>query len=312
MALRIQRLAPTDIWTPVARSLVALIITRATTLAYPELLPELAGQLEAHGFQALLSLIEHEGDVDRALAELAEVQLAGVIAAALPTDGALSSAAAVARPLLLYNCHASLTASVSCNHAACGRQLATMLLEAGHRRFGVISGPGDSFVSRERLAGVLEALVKPRVLVAEVVEGDYGYETGAAALDALFARMKPRPSAIIAMNDAMALGALDRARALQVRIPRDLSIVGMDGTTLAQLPVYQLATMRQPLRRMAAAAAQSLIARVEHPDQPVEVRLFGGEFIPGLTARFERPLRKTTAGSTTLRNDTRRSADKAR
>lgn len=276
-----------------ARPLVALIITRATTLAYPELLPELAGQLEAHGFRALLSLIEHEGEVDRALVDLADVNLAGVVAAALPTEEALLRAAAVPRPLLLYNCHASLTASVSCNHAACGRQLATMLLEGGHRRFGVISGPGDSFVNRERLAGALEALVKPRVLAVEVVEGDYGYETGAEALDALFARMKPRPSAVIAMNDAMALGALDRARALQVRIPRDLSIVGIDGTSLAQLPVYQLATMRQPLRRMATAAAQNLVAAIDHPGQPVEIRLFGGELIPGRTARFERPVRRS-------------------
>ena len=276
------------------RSLVALIITRATTLAYPELLPELAGQLEAHGFQTLLSLIEHEGEVDRALGALEAFDLTGVIAAALPSDEALLKATARARPLLLYNCHASLTASVSCNHAACGRLLATMLLEGGHRRFGVISGPQDSFVNRERLAGALEALVRPRVLSLEVVEGDYGYDTGAEALDTLFARMKPRPSAIIAMNDAMALGALDRARELQVRIPRDLSIVGIDGTTLAQLPVYQLATMRQPLHRMAAAAAQSLVARVAHPHQPVEIRLFGGELIPGRTARFERPSRRPT------------------
>lgn len=278
------------------RSLVGLIITRATTLAYPELLPELAGQLEAHSFQTLLSLIEHEGEVDRALGELEAFELAGVVAAALPSDEALLKAAARARPLLLYNCHASLTASVSCNHAACGRLLASMLLEGGHRRFGVISGPQDSFVNRERLAGTLEALVRPKVLALEVVEGDYGYDTGSAALDTLFSRMKPRPSAIIAMNDAMALGALDRARELQVRIPRDLSIVGVDGTTLAQLPVYQLATMRQPLRRMAKAAAQSLVARIDAPGQPVEIRLFGGELIPGRTARFERPVRRSAEG----------------
>lgn len=286
------------------RSLVGLIITRATTLAYPELLPELAGQLEAHGFQTLLSLIEHEGEVDRALGELEDFDLAGVVAAALPSDEALLKAAARARPLLLYNCHASLTASVSCNHAACGRLLASMLLEGGHRRFGVISGPQDSFVNRERLAGTLEALVRPRVLALEVVEGDYGYETGAAALDTLFAAMKPRPSAIIAMNDAMALGALDRARELQVRIPRDLSIVGVDGTTLAQLPVYQLATVRQPLHRMASAAAQSLVARVAHPLQPVEIRLFGGELIAGRTARFERPARRHV-DSDPISSDTR-------
>ena len=52
---------------------------------------------------------------------------------------------------------------MSCNHAACGRILADLRPDAGHRRFGVIAGPDDSFVSRERVRGVMEALVKLRV-----------------------------------------------------------------------------------------------------------------------------------------------------
>lgn len=267
---------------------IALIITRATTLAYPELLPELAACVEAEHFRVLLSVIDHEGDVDGALDALGDDEVAGVIACAQPSEPALSRAAAALRPVLLYNCHGPLAASVSCNHAACGRALAAVLLDAGHRRFGVIAGPGDSFVSRERLRGALEALVKPRILSLEVVDGDYGYESGIAALNALFARMKPRPSAVIAMNDAMAIGALDRARELRVRIPRDLSIVGIDGTELARLPGYQLTTMRQPLHRMAVAAARSLSASIAHPKLTPEIRLFAGELIVGKTARLER------------------------
>ena len=281
-----------------AAPLVALIVTRATTLAYPELLPELARRLQTQGLALRLSLLEHEGEVDQAIEDLDDAGTVGLIAAALPSDELIARySSSAAQPLLLYNCHRPLSEAVSCNHADCGRRLATMLLEAGHRRFGIISGPADSFVSRERTAGALEALVKPRVLALEIVDGNYDYEAGVAAIDILFETMKPRPSAILAMNDAMAMGALDRARALQVRIPRDLSIVGIDGTNTARLPVYKLTTIRQPLERMAEAAAQALVQRIADPCRPPEIRLFGGELVSGETARFERPNRRTPTTS---------------
>lgn len=271
-----------------ALPVVALIVARATTLAYPELVPELVGRLQQRSFRTMLTLTEHEGDIDRAITDLDGAAIDGLIAAAMPSEPMIRAVKARGLPLLLYNCHAPFVDSVSCDHAACGRLLARMLLEGGHRRFGIITGSGDSLVSNERAAGAIEALSVPRVLAVGVAEGDYSYDSGAAAVDSLFDRMKPKPSAIIAVNDAMAIGALDRARALQVRIPRDLSIVGIDGTGLARLPVYGLATVRQPLGRMAAAAAEVLVDRIERPDRPAEARLFGGELITGSTARFDR------------------------
>ena len=91
---------------------------------------------------------------------------------------------------------------------------------AGHWRFGIIGSPTDSLVGAERLAGVLEVLQARRARSIEVVEGDYTHDSGGPALDRLFALMKPRPSAVIAANDAMAIGAIDRAVELGIRVPR--------------------------------------------------------------------------------------------
>ena len=90
----------------------------------------------------------------------------------------------------------------------------------------------------------------------------------------------------------MAIGALDRARDLQVRIPRDLSGVGIDGTETARLPSYQLTTMRQPLHLLATTAVDLLCARIAQPGRPPEVRLYGAQLIEGRTARLERPVRR--------------------
>lgn len=273
------------------------MIARATTLAYPELLPELAQALQAKGMRFVLHLIEHEHDADEAMRALERLDVAGVIAAARPSEREMARAAKRNVPLLLYNCHAQgpTVDSVSCDHAACGHALASLLLEGGHRRFGIIASPDDSLVGVERAAGAIQALQRGRTLAVEVEPGDYSYASGAAALDALFARMKPKPSAIIAMNDAMAIGALDRARDLQVRIPRDLSVVGIDGTETARLPSYQLATMRQPLHLLATTAVDLLCARIAQPDRPPEVRLYGAHFIEGQTARLKPPVRRPAA-----------------
>ena len=274
--------------------LVALIIARATTLAYPELLPELAGALQERGYSFVLKMIDHESDADRAMREIAGSEFAGIIAAARPSEREIARAVQDRVPLLLYNCHAQgpTVDSVSCDHAACGQMLATLLLEGGHRRFGIIASPEDSLVGVERVAGAVQWLRRSRALSIEIEHGDYSYASGAAALDALFERMRPRPSAIIAVNDAMAIGALDRARDLQVRIPRDLSVVGIDGTQTARLPSYHLTTIRQPLHRLASMAVELLLARIAQPARPPEIRLYGGELIAGRTARLERPVRR--------------------
>lgn len=271
--------------------LVALLIARATMIAYPELLPELAGRLEKRGYRAALSVLEHEGDIDEALHRVAGGGVVGVIAAALPSLSEVFALERAGLPLLLYNCFTPSVraAVVSCNHRECGWAIASRLLDAGHRRFGIISSPDDSLVGRERVAGALEALQAPRARNIIIEPGDFSYESGKDALDRIFAREPRRPTAIIAANDAMAIGAMERARALDIRVPRQISFVGFDGISLARWPAYQLTTMRQPLRRMAEAAVEAMVDRIRHPDHPPETRLFAGELIVGKSARLERP-----------------------
>lgn len=273
------------------RGLVALLIARATLLAYPELLPELAGRLERRGYRAVLTVLDHEGDVDAALHEAAKNGIMGVIAAALPSLGEVFALEKAGVPLLLYNCFTPSVraAVVSCNHRECGWTIAMHLLDAGHRRFGIIASPPDSLVGCERVAGVVEALEERRAKEIVIEPGDFSYESGKDALDRIFARVPRRPTAIIAANDAMAIGAMEHARTLDIRVPRQISFVGFDGISVARWPAYQLTTMRQPLRRMAEAAVEAIADRIEHPDHLPETRLFSGELIIGKSARLERP-----------------------
>jgi DNA-binding LacI/PurR family transcriptional regulator len=92
---------------------------------------------------------------------------------------------------------------------------------------------------------------------------------------------------VIATNDAMAMGAIDCARSTyDLAIPGQISIVGFDGVGPATWGGYQLTTIRQPVRRMAQAAVDMLIERIEQPGMIPEQRLFGGELLPGRSARL--------------------------
>ncbi|PZS06481.1 MAG: LacI family transcriptional regulator, partial [Chloroflexi bacterium] len=122
------------------------------------------------------------------------------------------------------------------------------LLGLGHTHIGVITGPAGGRVSADRLAGYHAALLAAGLpLVPRLVrEADWTVDAGfRVALDLL--ALQHAPSAIFALNDAMALGVLRAARERRLNVPRDLSVVGFDDVEIASLTMPALTTVRQPL-----------------------------------------------------------------
>ncbi|MEL6216733.1 MAG: substrate-binding domain-containing protein, partial [Pseudomonadota bacterium] len=98
-----------------------------------------------------------------------------------------------------------------------------------------------------------------------------------------------RCDAVIAANDAMAIGCIDAARGeFGLSVPNELSIVGFDGIGPARFDAYDLTTVRQPIGRMTAAAAEMLVHRIEDPEMLPEHRVFSGEHVLGSSARIQR------------------------
>ncbi|MEY9835054.1 LacI family DNA-binding transcriptional regulator [Streptacidiphilus sp. EB103A] len=141
-----------------------------------------------------------------------------------------------------------------------GLSAARHLLELGHRRIGVISGPARMMCSRARVDGYRAALDTAGVPFDEtlVSEGDFHHETGYTAGLELLAR-PDRPTAICTGNDLQALGLYEAARELGLRIPHDLSVVGFDDLPLARWVGPPLTTVRQPLVEMAESAVRLVL-----------------------------------------------------
>ena len=147
-------------------------------------------------------------------------------------------------------------------HWSGGRIATEHLLELGHRRIGVITGPARWNASKDRLAGYRSALqaagIEPEPELAQ--EADFEVTGGQEAAERLLS-LHPRPTAIFALNDNMAVGVLHAAAQRGISVPNELSVVGVDDAGLAATVVPRLTTIRQPLQEMGRVAV-SLLWRI--------------------------------------------------
>ncbi|MDP4509896.1 LacI family DNA-binding transcriptional regulator [Nonomuraea turcica] len=134
------------------------------------------------------------------------------------------------------------------------------LLDLGHRRIAIITGPDYALSSRARLDGYRTALDMAGVPVDPdlIGRGDFVVEGGLAQAHRLL-RLPDPPTAVFACNDGQAMGVYRAAHQLGLRIPHDLSVVGFDDLPSTQWMTPPLTTIRQPLAEMAATAATMLL-----------------------------------------------------
>lgn len=135
------------------------------------------------------------------------------------------------------------------------------LIELGHRRIAAITGPEDMMCSLARLDGFRSAMNSVGLPIEPGFErfGDFHVEGGRRHALELLSR-PDRPTAIFAGSDLQALGALEAARALGLRVPDDVSIVGYDDIPLSRWVSPRLTTVHQPLRQMGVEAAKLVLA----------------------------------------------------
>jgi DNA-binding LacI/PurR family transcriptional regulator len=142
-----------------------------------------------------------------------------------------------------------------------GRAATRHLLELGHRRIAMITGPDHVLCCRARQDGYRSAMEGAGLTAGpDLLEhADLSREGGHAAAARLLAR-PGRPTAIFASNDLQALGVYQAAREAGLRIPDDLSVVGFDDLPVVAWVDPPLTTVHQPLTEMAVAATELAMA----------------------------------------------------
>jgi LacI family repressor for deo operon, udp, cdd, tsx, nupC, and nupG len=166
--------------------------------------------------------------------------------------------------------------SVHIDNAKAAYQAMDHLYGLGHRRIGIVTGPLVSPLSRDRLSGATARAKKQKAEREFIVmHGDFSIESGAVAAERLLGRSEP-PTAMFCFNDEMAMGAIEVAKRLGIRVPQQLSVVGFDDIRFSRHMDPPLTTIAQPMREIGEGTVRlllSILAGGDDAETPQSVTL---------------------------------------
>ncbi len=147
------------------------------------------------------------------------------------------------------------------------------LVEQGHRRIGFIVGEShalDFRVPMQRLDGAKAVMHAAGIVPDPTLEisGGFNVAGGREAMARMLDRPEP-PTAVFALSDDMAYGAIDAVRRRGWRVPEDVAIVGFDDNDMAEL--FGLTTVRQDVDQIGATAGRMLVRALDHPSGKAEI-----------------------------------------
>jgi DNA-binding LacI/PurR family transcriptional regulator len=170
--------------------------------------------------------------------------------------------------------------SVIADNAYGAEQAVLHLLNAGHRRIGLINGKETYYMARDRLQGYIAAhrrlgtVIDPQLILPSTWELDSGYEMARKLLE-----LRERPSAIFAANDMLALGAIYAAQDIGLSVPENVAVVGYDDQPLAHIVRPALTTVTYPTYQMGVEAARILLRQIEGEQEFTDEIALKGQLI---------------------------------
>lgn len=254
---------------------IGLILPDLTNPFFPSLAQVVIQAARAHGYSVFLTDTEGSAAAEeRAVNLMIDHGVDGVVWFPIADDGPVGKliegvpAVVLDRNLAGYDV-------IQADYAEGGRLAAEHLLDAGHVRIGVISGPFAASSARQRADAAI-ARVRERGELAWHVHNAYSVDLEPEVARALEQRAA---TAVIAGADLIAIGAMRHIRSMGLSVPDDVSVVGFDDIPWAQLHTPPLTTIDMPVEDMAAAAVETLIRRMGARGEPRRRVVFNVELI---------------------------------
>ena len=244
---------------------------------YVDILDGVQGEAHRLDYRTIVVMGSSERNVERAeLDKLMEFRVEGLITLGHRLPAGARTAISDSCPAVLVGAEPRLTphlVSVSTDDTRGTALAIDHLVALGHSAITHITG-GSNSVASKRMRGYVQAMERHGLHEhIRCIDGgftdEHGYHGTMEALDA-----DPRPTALFVANDFGAIGALAAAGDRGLSVPRDISIVGYDGTSLSGLRSIGLTTVAQPLQEMGIAASRELCSRLDSgPGQTRRVRM---------------------------------------
>ncbi|MGW3767713.1 LacI family DNA-binding transcriptional regulator [Actinomadura verrucosospora] len=243
-------------------NLVGVLVPRLSDLVLATIYEGIEDAAARHGLTTFVMNSHDRPEQQRARTELAlSRHVDGLVFGDTHTDAAFLDEIAARRvPFVLVSRHAGGHPSVTCDDRLGGRLVADHLLALGHRRVGVIAGEPFASTGADRTAGFVDRYREAGHPVpgSHIVHSGFDAAGGRAAAERLL-RHAPRPTALFAVNDFAAIGALGVLRDQGLRPGEDVAVAGYNDTPLAaELPI-PLTSVRSPMHEMGERALDLLV-----------------------------------------------------
>lgn len=261
----------------VARSLakretqtIGLIVADITNPFYAETARAIVEKVGDRGYHVILCNTDNRPSINKEyIGVLRQRRVDGMILGSVGLRDPLVEALVKTQyPCLMYNrrLRSGRGNYIVLDNVRGSYELTRHLLQLGHRRIGFISGLPDMSVSAERLLGYRKALRDAGIAVEPRLIRPGAWRKGvaeSAATDLLKGR--GHPTGIVAANDLMALGAMQAAEDLGLRVPQDVAVVGFDDIAVAGHRRIQLTTMAQPAGEIGRLVAEGILEIIRDP-----------------------------------------------
>lgn len=271
-------------------TMIALSIPDITNPFWPEVARGVQDTLEKSGYTVVM--MNNDWNVEREqnhLRRMGQKQFDGLIIN--PTGTLNEDLHALTVPVVVLASGEAYPDfdTVSSDSAQAGRLAMEHLISLGHRRIGLIAGPNRRRKSHTHRDTYIRIHEEHRLPVDPdlIVQSEFSEEGGYLAMQELLALPEP-PTAVFAVNDIIALGALQAAQVAGLPVPDAISIIGMDDIFAAATTYPPLTTIAKPKYEIGALAASFLLERIDgrvittprHPLLPCTLELRGSTAPP--------------------------------
>ena len=169
---------------------------------------------------------------------------------------------------------------ISIDNTAAARTAVNHLLDCGHTKIAMISGCGDLLSEKHREKGYREALENAGIKFRPeyVKYGSYGFQGGKLKAREILA-LPDRPSAIFAISDIMAIGAIGAITEAGLQVPDDVAVIGFDNTSISRMYRPPITTIEQPRFEMGSEAMTALLTRIENKKKNIDNKILEHKLI---------------------------------
>lgn len=242
---------------------IGLIVPDIANPYYPALLRGIEDVASAELYSVLFCNTDRRGDKsEHCVNSLLQKRVDGIIVAGGGTDFTHASRtfAAYGAQVVLIGRHRAKLPSVQIDNVQAARGATDHLIDLGHRDIACVSGPLALTSFEDRLSGYRRSLEDhdigwdDRLIREAKADERSGYDAALSLLEGY-----PRPTAIFAGNDRMAIGALAAASDLELDVPRDVSIAGIDDIAMASYVRPALTSVALPMNEIGATAMRLML-----------------------------------------------------